>query len=356
MDVVPAGPGWTVDPFGEPPHGGKIWGRGAIDDKSLGIAHLMAFLDLKRSAKPLTRSVVFLAVADEETGGKEGTGWLVERHPELFADTVAVLGEGGMNRVIGDQFLWWGIEVAQKRPLWLKVTAWGRGGHGSSLNMGSAPHQLTRSLARLVDRPLDYRVSPAPRQYLESVAPYQSDFFASMVESLDEIVESPEPHESLLPGIPNFLLDTIQVNVLDAGDKVNVVPTSASAMIDIRLLPDTDQEAFLDDVRQHLGPDIEIEILLDAPPSAPSSTENPVYRCLADNLPGGAVTVPAFIPGITDSRYFREQGVDAYGFSPFVYAATEAIGVHGKNEKITIKTLERGVKTMQDLLVSCATN
>ena len=160
----------------------------------------------------------------------------------------------------------------------------------------------------------------------------------------------------MLPGIPNFLLDTIQVNVLDAGDKVNVVPTSASAMIDIRLLPDTDQAAFLDDVRQHLGPDIEIEILLDAPPSEPSSTENPVYRCLADNLPGGAVTVPAFIPGITDSRYFRERGVDAYGFSPFVYAATEAIGVHGKNEKITIKTLDRGVTTMQDLLVSCATN
>jgi acetylornithine deacetylase/succinyl-diaminopimelate desuccinylase-like protein len=356
MDVVPPGPGWTVDPFSEPPHDGSLWGRGAIDDKSLGIAHLAAFLDLRRSNLPLTRSVVFLAVADEEAGGGEGTGWLVQQHPELFADIVAVLGEGGLNRSINGQLLWWGMEVAQKRPLWLKATAWGRGGHGSALNLASAPHQLTKALARLLDRPLEYRISPPVRQYLESVAPYQSDFFRRMVESLDEIVRRPEPDKDLFPGIPNFLLDTVQVNVIDAGERINVVPTVASAMIDIRLLPDTDQETFLEDVRQRLGPDIEIEVVLDAPPTATSSTDNPVFRCFPENLPGVAPTVPSFIPGITDSRYFREKNLDAYGFSPFVFDATEAIGVHGKNERISIEAFEDGVTTMREVLRACATS
>lgn len=353
MDVVPPGPGWTVDPFTEPSHDGTIWGRGAIDDKSLGIAHLEAFLELKRSARPLTYSVVFLAVADEETGGKEGTGWLIEQHPELFEDTVAVLGEGGANRVFGERVLWWGIEVAQKRPLWLRVTATGRGGHGSMLNLGSAPHQLTKAIARLLDRPLEYRVSPATRRYLESVAPYQSDFFREMVDNLDDIVTRDQPHVDLFPGIPNYLLDTLQVNVLDAGDKVNVTPASATAMIDIRLLPDTDQEIFLQDVRRRLGDDIAVEILLDAPPAAPSSIDNPIYRCLKEHLPGGT-TVPSFIPGITDSRYFRQQGIDAYGFSPFRLEPTEAIGVHAANEKISIASLEAGVEIMVELLLTCA--
>ena len=356
MDIVPPGPGWTVDPFTEPPHDGRLWGRGAIDDKSLGIAHLAAFLDLKRSQSRPKRSVIFLAVADEETGGREGTSWLLQQHPELFEDVVAVLGEGGLNRAAGDKLLWWGIEVSQKRPLWLKATAWGRGGHGSMLNLGSAPHQLTKALARLVNRPLDYRVSPPVRQYLESVAPYQSDFFGRMVDSLDEIIRRPEPHRDMFPGIPNYLLDTVQVNVIDAGDRINVVPTSASAMIDIRLLPDTDQEAFLQDVRDRLGPDIEIEVLLDAPPSAPSSTENALYGCLSEHLPGGAPVIPSFIPGITDSRYFRERNLDAYGFSPFVFDATEAIGVHGKNEKISFETFDRGVATMREVLRACTTD
>ncbi|MBT8468663.1 MAG: M20/M25/M40 family metallo-hydrolase [Deltaproteobacteria bacterium] len=353
MDVVPAGPGWTVEPFSQPPEDDRIWGRGAVDDKSLGIAHLAAFIDLARSKLKLKHSVVFLAVADEETGGKEGTGWLIERHPELFEDTVAVLGEGGLNRAYGGRVLWWGIEVSQKRPLWLRVTAWGRGGHGSMLNLGSAPHQLAKAVARLVDRPLEYRVTPPVSHYLESVALYQSDAFAAMVDSLDDIITRPEPHRDLLPGIPNYLLDTVQVNVLEAGEQINVVPTSASALIDARLLPGTDQEDFLARIEETLGADLDIEVLLDAPPAPVASIENSIYQCLSRSLPGNAPTVPSFIPGITDSRYFRQQKIDAYGFSPFVFEPTEAIGVHGKNEKISIATFERGVETMRRVLKAC---
>ncbi|MDH3255885.1 MAG: M20/M25/M40 family metallo-hydrolase, partial [Acidobacteriota bacterium] len=272
---------------------------------------------------------------------------------ELFENVVGVLGEGGVNRAHADRLLWWGVEVAQKRPLWIKATARGRGGHGSMLNLGSAPHQLTKALARLMDRPLAYRISPPVREFLESVAPYQSDFFKRMVDSLDAIVSEQEPHKKLFPGIPNYLLDTVQVNVISAGEKINVVPTEASALIDMRLLPDTDQQQFLQEVRDALGPEITVEILLDAPPAPPSSTRGPIYDCLSRSLPREAPVVPSFIPGITDSRYFRQQGIDAYGFSPFVFDATEAVGVHGNDENISLAAFRRGVATMRGVLEAC---
>ncbi len=353
MDVVPAEEGWSVDPFGGEISEGFVWGRGAVDDKSLGIAHLAAFLDLKRRGTPLARDVVFLAVADEESGGKGGTGWLLAHHPELFEGVAAVLGEGGSNRGYGERLAWWGVEVAQKRPLWLRVTAHGRGGHGSSLNLHTAPHRLVRALARLVDRPLDYRVTAEARSYFEAVAPLQGGRFRTVAERLDEIVASDSPERRLLPGLPNYLLDSVQVNAIAAGDRINVAPEKAEALVDVRLLPDTDQEAFLAGLRETLGERVQVEILLDSPPVAPSPTDGEIYRCLEKALSEAAPVVPAFIPGVTDARYFRLRGIAAYGFSPFVIDGADLGGIHGADERIPVAAFERGVETMIRVTRAC---
>ncbi|HEY0784195.1 MAG TPA: M20/M25/M40 family metallo-hydrolase, partial [Thermoanaerobaculia bacterium] len=148
MDVVAPGPGWTVAPFAGLVRDGRLFGRGALDDKSLGIAQLAALIDLKRRNVALDRDVAVLAVADEENGGGRGTGWLLAAHPEIFRGVEAVVGEGGRSQLSGDRrLLWWGIEVAQKRPLWLEVATSGRGGHGSGLNPESANHQMIQGLA-----------------------------------------------------------------------------------------------------------------------------------------------------------------------------------------------------------------
>ncbi len=355
MDVVPPGPGWTTDPFAAEIDEGILWGRGAIDDKSLGIAHLAAFLELKRRGVPLARDIVFLATADEETGGRQGTAWLLENHPQLFSDVAAVLTEGGSNRAFLDRHHWWGIEVAQKRPLWLRVTAQGRRGHGSTLNLHSAPHRLLKATHRLLERPLDFRLTPEVRQYLEAVAPYESLVFQGLVHRLEEIMSAPRPHEHLLPGLPNFFLDSIQINVLEAGEKLNVVPGEATALVDIRLLPDADDQAFLEEIRALMGDDVEVEVVLAAPRVEASPTDHPVYRCLAENLRRRAPVVPAFIPGITDARYFRAAGIPAYGFSPFVLESSELRGIHGPDERIPLDAFEQGVDTMTELLAACAT-
>lgn len=354
IDVVPPGPGWTVEPFAAVESGGSIWGRGSVDVKSLGVAQLAAFVDLHRRGGPRSRAVVFLAVADEESGGAEGTLWLLENHPDLFADVEAVLGEGGANRVISGVQLWWGIETTQKRPLWLRASVRGRPGHGSMLNPASAPHQLTLALARLVQRPRDFRVTPEARRYLEAAAPLQSLVFRDMVANLDDIVTDDVPERRLFPGVANYLLDTIQVNVIETGERINVVPESASAMIDIRLLPDTDETVMLDEVQELLGSGIELETLLSAERAPSSPVDSAVYSCLEETLAASAPVIPAFIAGVTDSRYFRERGIPAYGFSPFSLDAESTRGIHAADERISKSAFNAGVELYTEIVRRCA--
>lgn len=350
LDVVPAGPGWQVPAFAGEIRDGRLWGRGAIDDKSLGIAFLSAMIDLKRSGVPRTRDVIWLAVADEESGGERGTSWLLAKHPELFSGVSAVIGEGGANRMAEDRLLWWGIEVAQKRPLWLEVTARGRGGHGSGLNPWSANHDLIRGLDRLLEATPRWRVSAPARTYLHALAPLHNPFWRQRFLAIDRIVTPEGPREMLMPGLANLFLDSIQITVLAGGDRINVIPASASAKIDVRLLPDTDAEACLEEVKKALGPDLEVKVLLTSPPAAASPTTTPVFAAFQKTLGGSAPVVPAFIAGFTDSRYFREQGIAAYGFSPFALQGSDLAGIHAADERIPLAELDLGIDRTKRLV------
>ena len=352
-DVVPPGAGWTREPFGGAIEDGKLYGRGSVDDKSLGIAHLSAFLEASKKTSQLTRGLALLAVTDEETGGQQGSGWLVESHPELFRDVVAVLGEGGMNRVRGGKVVWWGVEVAQKRPLWLRATATGRPGHGSTVNLHTAPHRLVRGLNRLLERPLDFRITPEARRYLEAVAPFEPRGFREAVANMDEIFAGPEPATRLMPGMPNYFLDSIQINGLKAGERLNAAPDQAEALIDIRLLPDTDETQLLSEIKELLGTDIEVEVLLSAPPSAASPAETPFFQCLEEILERQGPVAPAFIPGITDARYFRQREIPAYGFSPFPLDSGSLRGIHGPDERISVEAFQAGMTHLERVIMSC---
>ena len=271
MDVVAAGPGWTVPPFAGAIRGGYLWGRGALDDKSLGAVQLAALVDLHRRRVALERDVIFLAVADEENGGLEGTAWLLAQHPELFQGVEAVIGEGGRSQMgAGGKLLWWGIEVAQKRPLWLEVSTTGRGGHGAGLNPDSANHQLIQGLARLLAAPPRWRVSPPVRAYSRAIAPLQNARWKRVFGNVDAVISETGPKEFLMPGMANLFLDTAQVTVLSGGQRINVIPERAVARIDVRLLPDTDSAAYLAEVRRLLGPDFAVKVLVTSPPAAAS--------------------------------------------------------------------------------------
>ena len=353
-DVVPSGPGWTVAPFAGTVAEGALWGRGAIDSKALGVAQLAAFVDLARSGVPRTRDVILLAVADEETGGTQGTGWLLEHHPELFDGVSAVLNEGGANLVLQGELAWWGIEVAQKRPLWVEVVAAGREGHGAAGHPWNATHRLIRALDRLLDLELPWRVTPPARIYLNALAPLHTGPLREVFSDPDAHITERGPTKMLLPGLSSLFLDSIQVTMLEGSERINILPGEARARVDIRLLPDTDAEAFLGRIREALGTEARVEVLLRGPRTEPSPTSHPVYRLLEEQLGEEGPVVPAFIGGFTDSRYFRRRGIPAYGISPFVLGGDDLRGIHGNDEHIPLTELDRGVERMRRLVRSWA--
>ena len=354
MDVVAPGPGWTVRPFGGEIRDGRLWGRGALDDKSLGIAQLAAFVDLKRRRVPIERDVIFLAVADEESGGLRGASWLLQNRPEMFQGVEAVLGEGGRAQAAGDRLLWWGIEVAQKRPLWLEVSTAGRGGHASGLNPQSANHQLIQGLARMLQRPVRWRVTPPARDYLRAVAPLHNDRWKRVLGDIDKVVGPDGPSEFLLPGMANLFVDTVQVTVLRGGERINVTPDRASARIDVRLLPDTDSEALLKEIEDALGDGVRVEVLVTSPPAPPSPASGRLYGALREVLSADAPVVPTFIPGFTDSRFFRERRIPAYGVTTFALSGEDLRGIHGPDERIPLDELDRGVERMRRVVAGYA--
>lgn len=353
-DVVPAGEGWTHDPYGGEIRNGRLYGRGTLDIKSLGIAQLAAFVALARSGAPLTRDVVYLAVADEEKGGLQGTGWTLERHGTLLENVGAVLGEGGANRTVNGRALWAGIEIAQKRPLWMKATTRGRPGHGSSFNPGSASHRLISALDKILDLPAEFRVTEPARIYLGALSPLHNETYQRIFDNLDEYVGPEGPGDQWMPGLSTLFLDTTQVTVLRAGTKINVIPAEATAEIDMRLLPDTDGEAVFRHLQEVVGPGVRLEIVLTAPPAAHSPVDNPLYQAVAGVLEETAPVVPAFIPGFTDSRFFRERGIPAYGVSPFFLEPQDFLGIHGPDESIPLAELDRGVERMRRIVEACA--
>lgn len=354
MDVVAPGPGWTARPFGGEVRDGRLWGRGALDDKSLGIAQLAAFVDLKRRRVPIERDVVYLAVADEESGGLRGTSWLLQNRPELFQGVEAVLGEGGRAQAVNGRLLWWGIEVAQKRPLWLEVSTSGRGGHASGLNPQSANHQLIQGLARLLQRPIRWRVTPPARDYLHAIAPLHNDHWRRVLGNIDQVVRPEGPGEFLFPGMANLFVDTVQVTVLRGGERINVTPDRASARIDVRLLPDTDAGAFLKEIEAALGDGFRVEVLVTSPPAAPSPAAGRLYGALRQALSPDAPVVPTFIPGFTDARFFRERRIPAYGVTTFALSGEDLRGIHGPDERIPLDELDRGVERMRRVVAGYA--
>lgn len=348
IDVVPALDGWQVEPFSGRPLNDKIWGRGALDVKGLGIAQLVATLALERSGAERQRDVVLLAVADEEVGGGQGTGWLVEAHPELFEGVDAVLNEGGSNRVLNDRVIWWGIEVTQKRPLWLEVTARGRGGHASGFHPASATHRLIKGLSRLIERSSRPRANAAARTYLGALAELEGGQDSELMRRLDrggDLSEVPMP-----PGLSIYFIDSLQVTAIDNGEGPNVVSPVARASVDVRLLPDTDSDAFLAEIKELLGQDLDVQVLLDAPPAAASPTDHPVFELLTQALSVRAPVVPSFLTGTTDSRYFRQRGIPAYGFSPFAINPEDLRGIHARDESIPVDAFLRGIETLRRFL------
>lgn len=355
IDVVPAeAERWRNPPFSGEREGGYIWGRGAIDDKSVTIAHVMALLDLQRRGARLRRDVIFLAVPDEERGGLLGMKQLLERQPELFTNVGFVLNEGGANDTAVDRVLFWGVEVQQKVPLWVRVTAEAAGGHGAaSQGHAGAPAKLVRALAAIDRLETPYRLTESVAQVAALAAPRSQGGRRKAMELMREPLDAARIERELAPGYQALLTDTITITQLSAPGAVNVVPSRASAEIDVRLVSGSKPDEMLSRMREAAGTNASVEVLLagEPVPASPIDTElfAALSRVFTAAAPGSSV-VPMISPGTTDSRWFRLRGITAYGIAPFKLNYYDADGIHGDNERIRARFFAEGVGVMRKIV------
>ncbi|HEX3578736.1 MAG TPA: M20/M25/M40 family metallo-hydrolase [Thermoanaerobaculia bacterium] len=355
IDVVPAvASEWTNPPFAGVRSNGYLWGRGALDIKSLGIAELMALVDLKRRHVRLRRDVIYLAVADEELGGVNGCRALLEQHPELFANAGFVLNEGGYNETIVDHVAFWGIEVQAKVPLWLRITMKGTAGHAASPpDDGGALGKLVRSLDAISRIPTPYRLTPAVGRSFHEAGKARHDERGEVLRGIAEPMDVARIERVLSPGYRALLHDTIAITRVDGGRTINALPANASADVDMRLLPDETPDAMIAKVKATLPAGGELQVLLDGQPVPESPIDTELFRVLSSsfqNAESGSIVGPVAGAGTSDSRYFRARGIVAYGIAPFKVNYYDADTVHGNDERIRARFFAEGVRLMRTIV------
>jgi acetylornithine deacetylase/succinyl-diaminopimelate desuccinylase-like protein len=362
IDVVPAeAKDWEHPPFKGEIHDGELWGRGALDMKDMGIAELEAMLMLKREGVKLDRDIIFLGTPDEEVGGAHGAQWVKEHRPDVVKDAEFLLNEGfGIEVDKSNKPLYWGVDVAEKSVLWLKVTAKGDAGHASMPRRDSAPNRLVEGLSRLVNAPVQFTVLPVVQQFFRDIADVSSPEVRDLYKDLDDATKDPAKSAILMRDkqMAAMLRNTVSLTVLKAGYKTNVIPAEASAELDCRLLPDVTSEEFIRYIKTLLNdPTLEVSIL-SWDKAGPSPAKSELFQAIKDVAATESPSVPVVplvVGWFTDSHWFRELGLTAYGFEPFDVDKKHLETVHGKNERVTLTAFRSGIHRMHDILLKLCT-
>jgi acetylornithine deacetylase/succinyl-diaminopimelate desuccinylase-like protein len=342
MDVVPVErEKWSVDPFGGDISDGFIWGRGSVDMKGLGIMELMAFLLIHRLDRPLKRELIYMAVPDEETGGGVGAEWLAKNHADKCRAEF-MLNEGGAGWKFGGRS-GFHFGIGEKGPLWLRVKTEGPPGHGSVPLDDNAILRLNKALARIAEYKPPLRIVDEIRGFLEK---------AGLGRDIDE--ETLAGHEIItLPAMAAMFHNTISLTGLKAGQKENVIPSTAEATLDCRLLPGEDQADFIKTLEEIIGdPEVRIETIEGFAASS-SSADSGFYLAMEQVLnevyPGVPV-FPTISAGFTDSRCFRVHGTQCYGLLPLLVERAILATAHGHDERLPLEEFEKGIRVIFEVI------
>jgi acetylornithine deacetylase/succinyl-diaminopimelate desuccinylase-like protein len=375
LDVVPAPTdGWTHDPFTADVADGYVWGRGAVDMKQmtaleLGVVRLLAAEARAAGRDPgsdpipgLRRDVLFAATADEEAGGFQGAGWLVEHRPETLRAAGCLNECGGVATTIGDVRLY-PIGVAEKGFCVYRITVRGAWGHGSMPRPDNAAVRAAEIVARMAV-PGPIRLTAPMTRFLDALGEALPDELARACRAL----AGPDPRaaEAALERLCDpmyaraaraLVRDTLSPNVVSAGVKYNVIPGVAEVTVDARVLPGTTEEQMRAEVERRLGDLLEvssIELVIAAlPVEAPLDTE--LYALLEstirDHDPEG-IPVPLMMPFATDAKHTTRLGVPTYGFAPLRLDPDERFleRFHGVDERVGVDALRWGLPVLYDVV------
>ena len=352
LDVVPANAAdWSVDPFSGAIKDGCIWGRGAVDMKNMD-AMILAVIRLwaKHNYQP-ERTIVIVFFADEEAGGIYGSRWMAEKHPEVFAgcsETVSEVGGFSLTLLSGKRV--YAIEASQKGIEWMKLTAEGVAGHGSMVNNANAVTRLSEAIAKIGNYTWPQRITKTSDLFFQKISeisgkPYDKN-------NLQPLIDEVGPMGKMIGAT---LCNTTNPTMLEAGYKANVIPQSASAVVDGRTLPGYEKE-LLDTVRSLVGEHVKVESLVS---DIPLEVEfggplvDAMIAAIKSEDPEG-IPIPYLLSGGTDNKALAKLGIVGYGFSPLKLPPDlDFTGLfHGIDERVPVDSLQFGARTLFHFLVN----
>ena len=352
LDVVPANAAdWSVDPFSGAIKDGCIWGRGAVDMKNMDAMILAVIRLWARYSYQPERTIVIVFFGDEEAGGIYGSRWMAEKHPEVFAgcsETISEVGGFSLTLLSGKRV--YAIEASQKGIEWMKLTAEGVAGHGSMVNNANAVTRLTEAIAKIGNYTWPQRITKTSDLFFQKISelsgkPYDRN-------NLQPLIDEVGPMGKMIGAT---LCNTTNPTMLEAGYKANVIPQSASAVVDGRTLPGYEKE-LLDTVKSLVGEHVKVESLVS---DIPLEVEfggplvDAMIAAIKSEDPDG-IPIPYLLSGGTDNKALAKLGIVGYGFSPLKLPPDlDFTGLfHGIDERVPIDSLQFGARTLFHFLVN----
>lgn len=359
LDVVPVEADyWSHAPFGGVEHEGFLYGRGALDTKELVAMELAAFIALKERRLPLARDVILMFNADEEAGGRAGAGWMVREHPDLIRAEYAINEGGGFGTTILGKRIY-NIQTGEKGTARFILRARGKPGHGSMPHSDNAVLKLAHGLELLGNATLPIHIVPTAQLYVEGLAKTVGGQVGAVLHGLVNGKSSDRAFETLPlePGLSNLLYammhNTATPTKLNAGGKINVIPSVAEAQVDGRILPGQTQDSFLRELRAVLDDSYEIEFHEHSSVGIEMDPQSPLLDTIARGLKRHdpeAHLLPELVVGATDARHVTKLGTRVYGFCPMFDQASEMERVHAHDERISIENIKFGTRVLYDVV------
>jgi acetylornithine deacetylase/succinyl-diaminopimelate desuccinylase-like protein len=366
LDVVPADPErWSHPPFGAEIHGGYLYGRGAVDMKNMAAMSATTLILLARAGVKPKRDVIFAGVADEEVGCDHGSGWLVDHHADKVRAEYALGELGGFTLHLNGR-TFYPVQVAEKGICWIRAKVRGKPGHGSIPTAENATVRLAEAIARIGRGRMPLHVSQPVRRFVEALAVHQPVPAKQVLPLLlhrataQTVLDKVMPDRASANVFSALLRNTISPTVLRAGSKTNVIPGEATAELDGRIALGSSATELLAELRALSGPDLEFEVIKEAPPTE-TSPDTEVFRTIGETVrdhdPNG-IPIPYVIPGFTDAKSWSRLGTRCYGFSPVRFDPTHDIKFselyHGDDERIPVDGFQFGLKMLFDAVCRIA--
>jgi acetylornithine deacetylase/succinyl-diaminopimelate desuccinylase-like protein len=355
---------WTHPPFAAVRDGGHVYGRGTVDDKDNVAAAMMVMLLLKRHQVALDRDVIFLAESGEEGTVRVGIKFMVESHyPQIDAEYCFAEG-GGVTRQNG-RVKFASVQTLEKIPRAIELTARGVAGHGSVPLKSNPLAHLAKAVDKVVEWQPPIVINETTGTYFKRLAALSSPEEARRyrdVLSPDPKVSGPadeyfREHE---PFHASVLRTSISPTIIEAGYRVNVIPSEGKATLDVRVHPDEDAEKVLEQVRQIVN-DPAVDVAWaprDVRPHGSTRLNTEAFQVIeaAVTKHYGVPTLPLMSTGATDMAYLRAKGMQCYGIGPAldIEDGPKGFSAHSDQERILEDELHRFVRFNYDIVVDVA--